>query len=186
MIKNPLILNTVISYSNALYEFCVQNNCIHIITNDFQQLKIYFKKYYTILKFFKNPILDVELKKQLLKITLNLTWFRKTFNFLNFLVDCNRINLISEIIQEYLNLVYKLLNFKTIEVYTAFDFTNNQIKKLINFLKKMTKTNEIKLFIVFDSTLIGGFLIKIDSIIYDYTAQKQLNLLSTCFNHLNI
>ena len=61
MIKNPSILNIVIPYSNALYELCINNNCLHIITNDFQKLGIYFKKYNVILNLFKNPILEKEI-----------------------------------------------------------------------------------------------------------------------------
>ena len=186
MIKNPSILNIVIPYSNALYELCINNNCLHIITNDFQKLGIYFKKYNVILNLFKNPILEKEIKKQLLKITLKPYINIESFNFINFLIDCNRINLIPEIIQEYLNLVYNLLKFKTIEINTAFNFTDKQKKKLIKFLKKLTKTNEIIVFIIIDPNIIGGFCIKVDSIIYDYTIRKQFNLFTTCLTHFNI
>lgn len=186
MIKKVSVLNIVDHYSKALYEFCIKNYCFHIITNDFQKLEIYFTKYSTILNFFKNPILDKEFKKQLLKVYLESFLNKKTFNFINFLIDHNQIDLIENIIIEYLKLVYKLLRFKIIEVYTSFDFTYKQKKKLINFLKKFTKSNEIVLLIIIDPNLIGGFLIKIDSIIYDYTVQKQLNLLINYLNPSNI
>lgn len=186
MIKNPSILNIVIPYSNALYEFCITNNCLHIITNDFQKLGIYLKKYNVILNLLKSPLLEKKIKKQLLKIILNSYISIDSFNFLNFLVDCNRINLILEIIQEYLNLVYNLLRFKTIEVNTALDFTDKQKRKLIKFLKKLTKTNELIVFIIIDPNIIGGFYIKVDSIIYDYTIQKQFNLFTNYLTYSNI
>ena len=59
----------------------------------------------------------------------------ETLKFLNVLINRNRINLLPTIITSYLNLVYKAASIISIEVTTAFAFTNLQKTK-----KRKTKT----------------------------------------------
>jgi F-type H+-transporting ATPase subunit delta len=124
--------------------------------------------------FFKN-------KKQILEITLKSYLDIKTFNFLNFLINRNRINLIIKIIQKYLDLVYKLIKFKTIKVYSAFNFKKEQKKKLIEIFKKVTTSYEVQIIIIINSNFINGFIIKIDSKVYDFTIKQKLNKLINYF-----
>jgi F-type H+-transporting ATPase subunit delta len=90
------------------------------------------------------------------------------------LVDRDRINLLKSVISNYLELVYETASIKTIEVSTAFPFTNLQKNTLIQKLKELTNAREIRLIITVDSSLIGGFLIKTDSKVIDFTIKNQL------------
>ena len=65
-----------------------------------------------------------------------------------------------------------------IEVSTAFPFTNLQKNSLIQKLKELTKAREIRLVITVDANLIGGFLIKTDSKVIDFTLKNQLQNLA--------
>jgi len=65
-----------------------------------------------------------------------------------------------------------------IEVSTAYAFTNLQKNTLIKKLKELTNAREIRLVITVDSSLIGGFLIKTNSKILDFTIKNQLQKLS--------
>ena len=78
------------------------------------------------------------------------------------------------IITSYLELVYNAASIKMIEVSTAFAFTNLQKIHLIKKLKELTKAREIRLVITVDSSLIGGFLIKTNSKVIDFTVKNQL------------
>ena len=97
---------------------------------------------------------------------------------LSVLVKRDRINLLEAIITSYLNLVYSLASIKMIEVSTAFAFTNLQKNTLIKKLKELTNAREIRLVINIDSSLIGGFLIKTNSKVIDFTVKNQLQLLA--------
>ena len=94
------------------------------------------------------------------------------------LVDRDRINLLSAVINAYLELVYETASIKTIEVSTAVDFNDSQKDKLIQKLKELTNAREIRLVINVDPTLIGGFLIKTDSKVIDFTIKNQLQQLA--------
>jgi len=69
-----------------------------------------------------------------------------------------------------------------IEISTSFAFTNKQKNELIKKLKELTKAREIRLIINVDSSLIGGFLIKTNSKVVDFTIKYQLQKLA---NHLD-
>ena len=65
-----------------------------------------------------------------------------------------------------------------IEVSTASTFTNLQKNTLIQKLKELTNAREIRLVINIDSSLIGGFLIKTESKVIDFTVKNQLQQLA--------
>ena len=78
--------------------------------------------------------------------------------------------------------MYQLASIRIIEISTAFAFTNKQKNELIKKLKELTNAREIRLIITIDSSLIGGFLIKTNSKVIDFTVKNQLQLLA---NHLD-
>ena len=123
-------------------------------------------------------MIDSVQKQELLDKTLKSQLNNETFKFLSVLVQRDRINLLEPVITSYLNLVYELASIKMIEVSTAFAFTNLQKNTLIIKLKELTNAREIRLVITVDSSLIGGFLIKTNSKVIDFTVKNQLQLLA--------
>ena len=65
-----------------------------------------------------------------------------------------------------------------VEVSTAFAFTNSQKDTLIQKLKESMNAREIRLVINVEPSLIGGFLIKTDSKVIDFTVKNQLQSLA--------
>jgi len=94
------------------------------------------------------------------------------------LVDKDRINVLSSVITGYLELVYKTASIKMIQVSTAFPFTSSQKDALIQKLKELTNAREIRLIIEVDPNLIGGFFIKTESKVIDFTIKNQLQKLA--------
>ena len=94
------------------------------------------------------------------------------------LVERERINLLKSVILNYLELVYEAASIKMVEVSTAFPFTSSQKEKLIQKLKELTNAREIRLIITSDANLIGGFLIRTESKVIDFTVKNQLQRLA--------
>ena len=117
-------------------------------------------------------------KEDVLTKTLKSQLNSETFKFLMVLVKRDRINLLSSVIIGYLELVYKTASVKMIEVSTAFPFTTLQKLNLIKKLKELTNAREIRLVVTVDSSLIGGFLIKTNSKVIDFTIKNQLENLA--------
>ena len=178
MSKNPLAAKAAIPYARALYDFSVEQNLMHQITADFQNLEVFLAQTPDLTSYLNNPLIGQAQKQELLDKTLKTQLNQETFKFLSVLIKRDRINLIEPIITSYLNLVYELASIKMIEVSTAFAFTNLQKNTLIKKLKELTNAREIRLVINVDSSLIGGFLIKTNSKVIDFTVKNQLQLLA--------
>jgi F-type H+-transporting ATPase subunit delta len=178
MSGNPLTAKIAAPYARALFDFSVEKNIMHQITADFQNLDIFLNETSELTEYLNNPIVSEEAKREVLTKTLKSQINTETFKFLMVLIERNRINLLSSIINSYLELVYKTASIKMIEVSTASAFTNLQKNTLIQKLKELTKAREIRLGITVDPNLIGGFLIKTDSKVIDFTIKNQLQQLA--------
>jgi F-type H+-transporting ATPase subunit delta len=178
MSGNPLAAKIAVPYARALFDFSVEKNIMHQITADFQNLEIFLNKSSDFTDYLNNPIVSQDAKREVLKKTLQSQVNTETFKFLMVLVTRDRINLLKSVIANYLELVYETASIKTIEVLTAFAFTNLQKNTLIQKLKELTNAREIRLVITVDPSLIGGFLIKTESKVIDFTVKNQLQRLA--------
>jgi F-type H+-transporting ATPase subunit delta len=175
---NPLSSKIASPYARALFDFSVEKNIMHQITADFQNLEIFLDKTPELTEYLNNPIVSKEAKREILAKTLKSQVNTETFKFLMVLVNRDRINLLRVIIARYLELVYETASIKTIEVSTAFPFTYLQKNTLVQKLKELTNAREVRLVITVDPNLIGGFLIKTNSKIIDFTVKNQLQKLA--------
>ncbi len=178
MSGNPLASKIAAPYARALFDFSVEKNIMHQITADFQNLEIFLDEANELTEYLNNPIVSNDAKGEILTKTLKSQINTETFKFLMVLVNRDRINLLKSVIANYLELVYETASIKMIEVSTAFPFANLQKNTLIQKLKELTNAREIRLVITVDPSLIGGFLIKTESKVIDFTVKNQLQKLA--------
>jgi F-type H+-transporting ATPase subunit delta len=178
MSPNPLASKIATPYARALFDFSVEKNIMHQITADFQNLETFLNESSELTEYLSNPIVSQDAKKEILTKILQSQLNTETFKFLMILVDRDRINLLKTVITNYLELVYETASIKTIEVVTAFAFSNAQKNTLIQKLKELTNAREIRLVITVEPSLIGGFLIKTESKVIDFTIKNQLQQLA--------
>ena len=178
MSGNPLTDKVAVPYARALFDVSIEKNIMHQITADFQNLDIFFNENSELTEYLNNPVIGVAQKEEVLNKTLKSQVNSETFKFLMVLVQRDRINLLETIITNYLELVYRTASVKMIEVSTAFPFTTVQKLNLIKKLKELTNAREIRLAVTVDSSLIGGFLIKTNSKVIDFTVKNQLENLA--------
>ena len=178
MSGNPLTSKIAAPYARALFDFSVEKNIMHQITADFQNLDIFLAETPELLEYLNNPIVNQKVKSEILTKALKSQLNTETFKFLMVLVERDRINLLTTIIESYLELIYQTASIKMIEVSTASAFTNLQKDTLIQKLKELTNAREIRLVINVDPSLIGGFLITTESKVIDFTVKNQLQKLA--------
>ena len=178
MSGNKLTSKIAAPYARALFDFSIEHNIMHQITADFQNLSTFLNENSELMEYLINPVVKQEAKSEILTKILQSQINTETFKFLMILVKRDRINLLSGIITNYLELVYETASIKMIEISTASAFTNSQKNSLIQKLKELTNAREIRLVINIDTSLIGGFLIKTESKIIDFTIKNQLQQLA--------
>ena len=178
MSGNPLASKIAVPYARALFDFSVEKNIMHQITADFQNLDTFFNETSELTQYLNSPVVKQEAKREILAKTLKSQINTETFKFLMVLVNRDRISLLGAIINTYLELVYETASIKMIEVSTAAEFSNSQKTTLIQKLKELTNAREIRLVVTEDPSLIGGFLIKTESKVIDFTIKNQLQQLA--------
>ena len=103
---------------------------------------------------------------------------KETLQFLATLIRRNRINLLPTIIFSYLELVYKTANSRAFQIVSAKDLSNGQRTRLIKKIKSIAKQSRIMIQFNTDESLIGGFLIRNQGKIVDYTVKNKLKTLA--------
>lgn len=175
---NPLATKTASPYARALFDVSIKQNIMHKITADFQNLETFLNENCELINYLNNPLISATAKKEILTKTLKAQINEETFKFLMLLIDKDRINILLSIINSYLELIYKTASIKTIYISTAFPFTSAQKDALTEKLKNLTNAREVRLIIDVNADLIGGFLIKTESKILDFTIKNQLQKLA--------
>jgi len=179
---NPFATRIAVPYARALFDVSVKKNIMHQITADFQNLEIFLDENLEFTQYLNNALVSKTAKREILEKTLKSQLNLETFQFLMVLVEKNRIDLLNSVIKVYLELIYQTASVKTIQISTAFPLTNSQKDSLIQKLKELTKAREIKLMMEVDVNLIGGFLIKTESKILDFTIKNRLQKLAQHFD----
>ena len=184
MSENSLTSKIASPYVNALIILSIKKKILNVLVKDFQNLEDFIDDSRTteFIEWLDNPLVNRDSKMAGLEKIFESQVSEETLRFLLLLVLRNRTKLLKSIVSQFLTLSREVASFKIIEISTASPLTDDQISLLTKKLKKLTKGDEIYLDITVDSGLIGGFLLKLQSQIIDFTVKNQLQRLA---KHLN-
>merc|ERR1711924_391502 len=118
-------------------------------------------------KFLANPLITWEAKKNVVKDILGEQVDGNTLKFLLLLVDRNRIALVDEVAQKFLELSYKQESIEVAKVISSVQLSAQQQQNLAEKLKKITGAKQI-----------AGFSIEIGSKFIDTSIRAQLKKIS--------
>lgn len=169
-------------YAEALLEVAKNTNLLSEMEQDLNFISTTLSNSKDLQLFLANPSISVLPKKKILVKLFKDKINDIVLNFLSVLVDRRRIALLSLIINKYFNLTYQLNSITIAELSTAIEFNEMQQNALIEKIKLITKSNNVKLVVNIDTNLIGGFVVKIGSKVIDASLSGKLKQISF---HLN-
>ena len=174
------------TYAKALYEVCR----IESLT----EIEVFLRKFLIFLSDNKilndtllSPIYSVAEKVEATRLILSNDKFTNIFEFdcnkvekdliLNFIlliIEKRRISLLSQIVDEFSNIVRSVKKLVFLEVFTAYTIENEE-KNI--FIKKLQDKFESQLSIKWniDKNIIGGVMVKIGDKVYDSSIRGVLN-----------
>jgi F-type H+-transporting ATPase subunit delta len=121
-----------------------------------------------------NPAFAVEDRKKILNIILSKgTYSDIVKNFLNLLLDKNRIDAIQEISSYYESLTDEVAQIARVEVVTPIPLREDARQRLEKALEEMT-SKKIRMEILEDKSLLGGLVVKIGDLVLDGSIKAQL------------
>jgi len=157
-------------YSKAFFNFCTKKSIVDSVVNNIIELKKICENNNKFLKIISNPIIKQSSIYSLFKKIL-VGFDNETLNFINFLVQKKRINLLYEICSYFIVLYDQKKGDKLIEIITVkkIDFQLQKIivQKVIDKKIKFNISNKI------DPNIIGGFILKMDDFYYDASLKRK-------------
>ena len=179
--KNQGVL--VERYSQALFSLTQKQNNSKEVLADFAKIKDAFNKQVNGKLFFSRLFPNssqILLWSLLLK---NLKCSNILVGFVELLVKNSRIQLFNKIHSRYQMLVNENQGIMSAEIVSADKLDDKTLNKIRKELENLTKNN-IELVNLEDNSLIGGFIIKIGSKLYDSSVKSLLkNLEKNLRNH---
>ena len=157
-------------YSKAFFNFCTKKLIVDSVVNNIIGLKKICENNNKFLKIISNPIIKQSSIYTLFKKIL-VGFDSETLNFINFLVEKKRINLLYEISSHFIFLYDQKKGDKQVEIITAkkIDFQLQKIivQKVIDKKIKFNISNKI------DPNIVGGFILKMDDLNYDASLKRK-------------
>jgi len=182
MSAQSINLKVATPYAEALLDIAKQSNLLSLITEDLSLVSSILLDSRDLQASLSNPVIDISAKKEILSQIFQSQVHEKVLKFLLVLVERRRITLLNLIIDKYLDLAYKSQSTTIAEITTCVAFNEQQENDLINKIKVMTNSENVKLLMNIDSNLIAGFTIKIGSKIVDTSLSGKLNQMSLYLN----
>lgn len=123
-----------------------------------------------------NPTVNSQKKITILNEIFNSHINNELSNFLKFLVEKERENLLNDILKRFLNLADEKLNNANVNIISAIELSMDQKYNIETKLKEILNKNIIAEYEI-DNSIIGGFKAKFNDSIIDASIQHQLELL---------
>lgn len=126
--------------------------------------------------FFSHPIVSLKDKKDTIKDTLEDKIGQTTYNFLNTLLDENRIEIFKTIYELFKKELDEINNKQQVEVISAVELDEEEKNKLIEKLsQKLNK--EVNLTLVNDDNILGGLVVKFEDKVIDLSLKTKFDTL---------
>ena len=176
------MLNTKITnrYAKALLDQAISENQLDVIVKDLEFIRKNILSLRELSLLIKSPIVKRDKKRKIFIELFKDKVSETTLNFCELIINRQRLDLILDIIQRFLELKDEYLNIKSVLVKSAIELDEKHINELKSILEiNLGKVVNINFSI--DKNLIGGFVVQIDDTIIDASLKHQLEMLRKKF-----
>ena len=168
------------SYANALVGLAQSKNALEAIHTDIDSLASFMKENEDIKNFLSNPTIPEGRKKDLVKRVATESGFNQyTVNFLDLLIDSNRIDAISEICESFEVKYCELTDTMVATLRSAVKLEQEQQFLIAKKLQELSGARNVKIVPIIDESLIAGFVVEWGASQIDLSVKGQLNKITT-------
>jgi len=169
-------------YAKSLIDLAIERGTLADVYKDISSLKESLSNRDLFL-FFKSPIINPSKKLNILKSLYEGKVNELTYGFYEIIVKKRREAYIPEIVDAFIEQYNVHQKISTAKVTTAVPINDTLIEKIKNIIKKNKKeVNEVVIETVIDESILGGFILKFDDKLYDYSIAGKLANLQKSFS----
>lgn len=131
-----------------------------------------------------NDVVSAFEKKKLLQTALGNTMSQELSRFLTLLNKNGRMNLVSDILRDYVDLYHRSMNIRKASLVVASEPSERLLQRLKALVKSKTGSDLI-ISVEVDPTILGGFIFDMDDSLLDASVKRQLDLIREQFIERN-
>jgi len=160
-------------YAEALYAIAERETAVEAIEQELVAVEALVRENRDLQKMLYHPRITSEDKKSLLSELLSGKVSEVTMEFMKLLVDRQREQFLSDIVEYYVSLANKARNVTEAKIASAVELTSEEKKDLAAMLDKITGKKVETSYIV-DPSLIGGVVVRIGDRVIDGSIRTRL------------
>ncbi|MCZ9953646.1 ATP synthase F1 subunit delta [Brachyspira hyodysenteriae] len=174
------------NYAKAMFDIASDIGKIEVIKSDLNVVYSSLLVDNDIFNFFKSSFIDGHLRMRILKKIYADKILEETFNLIAILVERDMINILFAIIVEYENLCNEYYNIIVVKITTASNMTDTEdMNKLKDHITNMISDKGIHFTFNIDENIIGGVVIEVEDVVYDYSVRRLLTELKSSISENN-
>jgi len=161
-------------YAKALLSLGKEEGKYQKYGEDLHDFSSFYARNEEFARFVSNPVFSLDDRKRILNFVLEKSGYSGTVkNFLNLLLDKNRIGGVPAIYAHYEKLTDEVANIARAEVITPGHISEEAKKRLEKVLEALT-SRHVMMATREDKSLIGGIVVKIGDLVLDGSVKAQL------------
>ena len=161
-------------YSNALFEITQEEKSSDTILKELSSLSSIFSENPDIIKLLSAPTLNADEKNKIVSDIFKGKISETTYNFINVIVEKNRISYIDKIIDSYKQLYNECNGILEITAITSTNMSDTLRKKLVDKLESVS-SKKITLVEKVDKNILGGIVINYGNTQIDGSLKSKLD-----------
>lgn len=164
-------------YAKALYKVANEKGDTAQVYAQMNLLNDAYEAQAGLKKAVNNPFLPLADKLQLLCTAAGADGNGSTARFMELVVKNNRVDFMRDIALAFMRQYRENNGIARVEIVTATELGDNEINAIIDVVKNQLKGKTIELSKRADPSLIGGFMVDVDSRVLDASVKNQLEKL---------
>lgn len=168
-------------YANSFFQSVESKKTFYKYSEDMELIHNTLMQSKDLRSVLRNPVIKQNEKQNILIKIFGGKVQKDTLAFLEFVVEKNRENILTEITKEFLNLRDIKEGIVRTNITSSIELTESVKKDISGKLEKRTNMKVSPTFTL-DKNLIGGFVVKIQGTVIDASVKHQLELLRKKFS----
>ncbi len=173
-------INIARRYATSLLESAVEKNILDSVSKDVELIASALKANPQLGRVLSSPVIKPQVKLSIMDEIFKSKVSRETIQFVHFLVEKSRENLMPVITNLFLDLRDEKLGIVNADVKSPMPLSKDQIEELKNKLENYLN-KKVRCSFQIDEKMLGGFLVKVGDTVFDASMTHQLELLKKQF-----
>ena len=163
-------------YAKSLYKYAQEHHCTQELYNDTQRIEKVFATHPALTKAMGNPSLSATEKEELLVIAAGSEAHKALLRFINLVILNRRESYFRACMLAYQDIYRQENNIARVTIVTTTTLSDDILERIKGLLKQQLN-KELEFTYEIDPALIGGFVLRVESMQLDASIQNELKKL---------